>query len=797
MQINKVAVLGSGVMGSAIAAHLANAGIPSLLLDVLPSALLPEEEALGLTFQSPKVRNRIAALNKAKLLKTSPAPLFVPEFADRIEVGNLTDDLERLKEADWIIEVVVERLEVKVDLLKKVAAHVRPGTIVSSNTSGISLRSMAEGLPVDFTRYFLGTHFFNPPRYMKLFEVIPGPNTDLEVLRFMMDFGERTLGKGVVKAKDTPNFIANRIGIYGLAVTLQEMERFGLTVDEVDALTGPVMGRPKSASFRTVDMVGLDTFVHVAANVAGGVPEEKEYFALPAFILTMLEKGWIGDKAKQGFYRKVKTKEGKSTEVLDPKTLTYVPMKNVKFSALDKAKNAGSLPEKIRTLIGGKDIGAQFSWNVLKRVLLYAANIMPQVAENINAVDTAMRLGFNWKMGPFETWDALGVPRTAERMSAEGDTLPSLVTQLLAEGKASFYEKDAGGRQTYFNPGTGNFDTLPDNPYSFSLKQAHEQGKTIFGNSGASLVDLGDGVACLEFHSPNNSIGSDILNMIHKSLAEVEKNYLGLVISSEGKNFCVGANLMLILMAAEEEEWDELDLMVREFQRGTMALKYAKKPVVAAPYGMTLGGGAEVCLHSHAIQAAAETYMGLVELGVGLLPGGGGTKEMAVRALEGILPGVQAAPDYFYAKRFETVAMAQVSTSAEMAKNLGFLRDHDRYSMNSDHVLPDAKARIIDLARNFRPLLPTKVKTGGSGVRATLELALYGMKQGRYISEYDEYLAQKLAYVITGGDKPAGSAVDEQYLLDLEREGFLSLAGEQKTQERICYMLAKNKPLRN
>ncbi|HVJ50643.1 3-hydroxyacyl-CoA dehydrogenase/enoyl-CoA hydratase family protein [Desulfitobacterium sp.] len=795
MRINKVAVLGSGVMGSTIAAHLANAGIPSLLLDILPSALLPEEEAAGLTLESRKVRNRISQSNKAKLLKMNPAPLFVPEFAELIEVGNFADDLGRLQEVDWVIEVVVERLDVKVDIFKKIAKQIRPGTIVSSNTSGVSLQAMVEGLPQEFTRFFLGTHFFNPPRYMKLLEIIPGPNTDPEILKFMADFGERVLGKGVVLAKDTPNFIANRIGVYGLAVTLQEMMRYELTIDEVDALTGPVMGRPKSASLRTVDMVGLDTFVHVAANVAEGVPEEKELFVLPDFIQAMLEQGWLGDKTKQGFYKKVKTAEGKAVYVLDPKTLTYVPKKKVKFSSLDKAKEAITLAEKIQTLISGKDLGAQFSWLVLKRILLYAAKVAPDVAEDITAIDEGMRLGFNWELGPFETWDALGVQATAERILAEGDTLPPLVAKLLAEGKTSFYEKAPDGSNFYYS--NGEYLHHQASPYAFSLKQAHQQGKLIFGNSGASLIDLGDGVACLEFHSPNNSMGEDILKMIHKSLAEVEKNYLGLVIGSQGKNFCVGANLMLILMAAEDEDWDELSLSVREFQRGTMALKYAKKPVVAAPYGMTLGGGTEVCLHSHAIQASAETYMGLVELGVGLLPGGGGTKEMALRAMEGILPGVQVAPDYFYAKRFETVALAQVSTSAEMARKLGFLRDHDRYSMNGEHILLDAKARVIDLARNFRPLSPQKVKTAGAGVRATLELALYGMKQGGYISEYDEHLAQKLASVMTGGDKPAGSIVDEQYLLDLEREGFLSLAGEAKTQDRIRYMLAKNKPLRN
>lgn len=796
MPIYKVAVLGSGVMGSTIAAHLANAGIPSLLLDIVPNSLLPEEEAAGLTLESPKVRNRIAATNKQKLLKMNPAPLFVPEFADRIEVGNFEDDLPRLKEVDWVIEVVVERLDIKKDLLKKVAQNVRPGTLVTSNTSGISLKAMAEDLPEEFTKYFFGTHFFNPPRYMKLFELIPGPNTDPDVLKEMEVFAERVLGKGVVYAKDTPNFIANRIGVFGLCATIKEMLNSGLTVDEVDALTGPIMGRPKSASFRTVDMVGLDTFVHVANNVGDNVPEEKDFFVMPEFIHTMIKNGWLGDKTGQGFYKKVKSADGgKEILVLDPNTMEYVPKKKVKFASLDAAKNAGGLKDKIKTLVKGKDAGAQFAWNVLKQVLLYAARLAPEIADDITAVDAGMRLGFNWEMGPFETWDALGVKATAERIVAEGGTLPPIVEKLLAEGKDSFYQKTEAGDTLYY--ADGEYKAKVESPYVFSLKKAHKQGKKIFGNSGASLIDMGDGVACLEFHSPNNSIGGDIMAMIHKSLEEVEKNYLGMVIGSQGKNFAVGANLMLIMMEAEEGNWDELDLMVREFQRGTMALKYAKKPVVAAPYGMTLGGGCEVCLHSHAIQASSETYMGLVELGVGLIPAGGGTKEMALRAMEGILPGVVAAPDYFFAKRFEIVAMAQVSTSAEMARKLGFLRASDRYSMNSDHVLYDAKQRVIDLARDFRPLIPQKVKAAGPGVRAFLEMALYGMKEGRYISDYDMHLGKKLAYVMTGGDVQAGALVDEQYLLDLEREAFLSLAGEPKTMDRIRHMLTKNKPLRN
>ncbi|KGK91130.1 3-hydroxyacyl-CoA dehydrogenase [Desulfosporosinus sp. HMP52] len=795
MQIHKVAVIGSGVMGSTIAAHLANAGIPSLLLDIVPSKLSAKEEAAGLTLEDPKVRNSIAEGNKTKLLKMNPAPLLVPEFAERIEVGNLSDDLGRLSEVDWVIEVVVERLDIKVDLFKKIAAIVRPGTIVSSNTSGISLQAMVSDLPESFTRNFLGTHFFNPPRYMKLLEIIPGPNTDPEVMSFISEFGERVLGKGVVLAKDTPNFIANRIGVFGLAVTLQEMLRSGLSVDEVDALTGPVMGRPKSASFRTVDLVGLDTFIHTANTVAVGVPAEKDNFTLPEFMQTMLANGWLGDKTKQGFYKKSKGPQGKVVEVLDPHTMTYVPKKSVKFASLEKAKAAGGLTEKIRTLVNGKDAGAEFAWNVLKPVLLYAATISNDIADNISGIDEGMRWGFNWQMGPFEIWDALGVKTIADRVIAEGGTLPPLVEELLAKGNERFYQKSESGEVSYFQ--AGEYHKKASSPYAISLKQAHKDGKKILGNAGASLIDLGDGVACLEFHSPSNSIGADILTMIHKSLEEVDKNYLGMVIGNQGKNFCVGANLMQILLEAEEENWDDLDYMVRQFQNGTMALKYAKKPVVAAPFGMTLGGGCEVCLHSHAIQASSETYMGLVEVGVGLIPGGGGTKEMAIRAMEGILPGIQAAPDYFFAKRFEIVAMAQVSNSAEKARQLGFLRADDRYSMNPDHVILDAKARVIDLARSFRPNLPKKYKVGGPGVRATLELALHGMREGNYISEYDQHIGKKVAYAITGGDRPAGMLVDEQYLLDIEREAFMSLVGEPKTQDRIRHMLAKGKPLRN
>ncbi|WP_088185914.1 3-hydroxyacyl-CoA dehydrogenase/enoyl-CoA hydratase family protein [Desulfosporosinus sp. FKA] len=795
MQIYKVAVIGSGVMGSTIAAHLANAGIPSLLLDIVPSKLSAKEEAAGLTLEDKKVRNSIAEQNKAKLLKMNPAPLLVPEFAERIEVGNISDDLGRLSEVDWVIEVVVERLDVKKDLFKKIAAVARPGTIVTSNTSGISLKDMVEGLPESFTRYFCGTHFFNPPRYMKLLEIIPGPNTEPLVIAYLKEFGERVLGKGVVMCKDTPNFIANRIGAIGSPVLLKEMLRLGLTVEEVDALTGPVMGRPKSASFRLIDLVGLDIFIHSNNNVANGVPEEKDDFVLPEFIFTMQKNGWLGDKTKQGFYKKSRGPQGNVIEVLDIKTMTYGPPKKVSFPCLDKAKAARNLREKLRTLVSGDDVGSEFAWNVLKPTLLYAANLVKDIAEDITGIDEGMRWGYNWEMGPFELWDALGVKATADRIVAEGGKLPAIVEELLSKGYESFYSKTEAGETTYYDNGVYRQKVVSS--YSFSLKQAYKTGKVIMGNAGASLIDLNDGVACLEFHSPNNSITTDVVEMIYKSLEEVEKNYAGMVIGNQGKNFCVGANLMDILREAEKGSWSDLDQGIRQLQNATMALKYAKKPVVAAPFGMTLGGGAEICLHSHALQASSETYIGLVEVGVGLIPAGGGTKEMAVRAMEGVLPGVQTIPDYFFAKRFEVIAMAQVSTSAEKARQLGFLRDHDRYSMNPEHILMDAKARVIDLALNFRPNLPTKVKIAGAGVRGTLELAMYGMLEGRYISEYDRHLGNKLAYAITGGDRPAGMLVDEQYLLDLEREAFLSLLGEAKTLDRIRHMLTKGKPLRN
>lgn len=797
--IKQAAVLGAGVMGATIAAHLANVGIPSYLLDIIPQEPSAEELAKGLTLEHQAVRDRLAVKAKQQLLKSKPAPLYVASNAELITPGNLEDHLEKLAEVDWVIEVVVERLEVKKALLQKVAQVCRPGTIISSNTSGISINRMVEDLPLGFRQYFLGTHFFNPPRYMKLLELIPARDTLPEVLEFMQAFGTRVLGKGVVVAKDTPNFIANRVGVFGMLATARAMEEAGLTVEQVDAVTGTALGRPKSASFRTLDMVGLDTFVHVANNVRDNVanPEEQALFTVPKFLLDMVSQGMLGDKSRQGFYKKVKN--GGKTEVLalDYRSMEYRPKEKAGFASLEAAQAAGGLKERMRALVFAGDEAGRLAWTVTKQVLVYTAEHALEMADDLTAVDNAMKWGFNWQFGPFETWDALGVEQVAARLQKEGEPVPALVSKLLAGGKKSFYLRSGRGLACY-DPGSDEYKTLESSPGVIILKSLKEEKPVIKANPGASLVDLGDGVACLEFHSPSNAIGSDIIAMIDAAVDEVEKNWQGLVIGNQGKNFCVGANLMLVLLEAEDENWDDIDLMVRQFQQAMLRLKYCSKPVVAAPHAMALGGGAEVCLHSHRVRAAAETYLGLVELGVGLIPAGGGTKEMVYRSVEGVPGGVQTDLQPFVNKAFETIAMAKVSTSGPEAKQLGYLRDSDGITVSQDHLLQDAKATVLAMAsEGFVPLRPKQVRVVGQSGAAVLRLGAYTLQQGGYISEYDRFLADKVAHVLAGGNVPANTPVTEQYLLDLEREAFLSLCGEPKTQDRMRYMLSKGKPLRN
>ncbi|MGK7379461.1 3-hydroxyacyl-CoA dehydrogenase NAD-binding domain-containing protein [Planococcus sp. 1R117A] len=791
-QIKKAAVLGSGVMGSGIAAHLANIGIPVLLLDIVPRELAEEEQTKGLSLEHPQVRNRIAAASIQKLLKQKPAPLTSKKNLQLITPGNLEDDLEKLKDVDWIIEVIVENLEVKKSLYEKIDAVRTPGTIVSSNTSGISINAMAEGRSEDFGRHFLGTHFFNPPRYLKLLEIIPADTTAPEVLQFMTSFGEDRLGKGVVIAKDTPNFIANRIGTYGLLVTLREMQNRGYSIGEVDSVTGPLIGRPKSATFRTLDVVGLDTFMHVAKNVYDQTSgEEQKVFETPEFMKKMIEKGWIGAKSGQGFF----LKKDKEILELNPETLEYRPAGDLKTPSQEMAKQQKGLAAKTKTLVYANDRTGELLWSILSPTLLYSARLTGEIADDIVAIDNAMKWGFGWEQGPFETWDAIGVQKSVEKMQQEGLQIPGFVQSLLDSGNESFYKEENG--DLYFFNGT-DYQPVPVNEKAIDLKRYKKKNGVLKSNSGASLIDLGDGILLLEFHSRSNAIGLDIMQMINYAIDEVEKNYKGLVIGNQGKNFCVGANLGMILMEAQDDNIFELDFTIRTFQNSLMKIKYSSKPVVVAPFGMTLGGGAEVALHAAHIQASMETYMGLVEAGVGLIPGGGGNKELYIKHLKGLPNGVTVDYQNIASNVFETIAMAKVSTSAEEARENNFLNFTDGISVNSDHLIYDAKQAALALYENgYQAPIREKVPVTGEPGYATLLLGAEGMFISGYITEYDLKIAKKLAFVLSGGKLPYGTKVDEQYLLDLEREAFLSLVAKPKTQQRMQHMLVKGKPLRN
>ncbi|MBY0077022.1 enoyl-CoA hydratase/isomerase family protein [Priestia aryabhattai] len=792
MNIKKAAVLGSGVMGSGIAAHLANVGIPTLLLDVVPASLTPDEEKKQLTLEDRQVRNRLSTTALAKLTKQKPAPLTSKSSLSLITPGNLEDHLQQLSDCDWIIEVVVERLDIKQQLFEKIDGVRKKGSIVSSNTSGISIHEMAKGRSEDFKAHFLGTHFFNPPRYLKLLEIIPTHDTKSEIVEYMKTFGEDVLGKGVVIAKDTPNFIANRIGTYGLLVTVQEMLKGNYSVGEVDSVTGPLIGRPKSATFRTLDVVGLDTFIHVANNVFDKVEgKEKEVFDVPLFMKQMQENGWLGSKSGQGFF----LKKGKEILELDPNTLQYVERKKLKTASTELSKQAKGLQNKMKALIYSDDRAGQLLWNIISPVLVYAAQLKNEIADDIVAIDQAMKWGFGWKMGPFETWDAIGLEKSIKKMEQSGLAIPQWVKQMQENGFTSFY-KEMEGQTLYYEE--DEYKAVKENKKVIHLSSLRSQNNVILENSGASLIDLGDDVACLQFTSPNNAIGLDIISLLNQSLEEVNKNYKGLVIGNQGKNFCVGANLAMILMEAQDDNYFEVELVIKQFQQAMMKVKYNEKPVVAAPFAMTLGGGAEICLPSAKIQASAETYMGLVEVGVGLIPGGGGNKELYIKQLNGLPNGVTLDLQQIANKTFETIATAKVSTSAAEARQLNFLNRHDAISVNGDHLLNDAKNSVLALHdTGYKPPVKTKVPVVGETGYATLLLGAQSMKYSGYISEHDYKIASKLAFVLAGGRVAFGSEVDEEYLLDLEREAFLSLVGEAKSQERMQHMLVKGKPLRN
>jgi len=795
-RIERVAVVGAGVMGAAIAAHFVNSQFSVDLLDIVPRDLTPEEKAKGLTLTHPAVRNRIVARGLEAARRNKPTAFFLPEWLDRVRQGNLEDDFGRLAEADWIIEAVTENLEIKTSLLKRIDAVRKPGTIVSTNTSGIPINSLAAGLSADFRQHWLGTHFFNPPRYMKLLEMIPGTDTEPWVLETVSNIGDLWLGKGIVVCKDTPNFIANRIGTFGLQHVLLVMQQDGYSIDEVDQLTGPAIGRPKSATFRTLDIVGLDTFAHVTRNIYQNVPndEQRELFKVPSFIEEMLARNLLGDKSGQGFYRKAGKDE---ILALNLSSMEYGPRNKGKFASLEMAKGISDLDERLGALTSATDPAGSFLWKTLSATLVYSANRVPEISDDIVSVDNAMKWGFNWELGPFETWDALGVESVTRRLEKEGQAIPQLVQRVLSTERKTFYGRREG-KATYFDLITKEQQDISYPDGILFLAQLKEQGKVIKKNAGASLIDLGDGVACVEFHSKMNSIGGDTIQMIHEGLKTAREGFCGLVIGNQEQNFSVGANLLLILLEAQEQNWEEIDGMIRAFQRATMAIKYSSQPVVVAPFGMTLGGGCEIALHAGRLQASAETYMGLVELGVGLIPAGGGTKEMLVRSLARAGKGPEN--DLFpqLSQAFETIALGKVSGSAHEARTLGLLRAEDGVSMNRDRLIADAKARVLQLSGSgYQKPEPAKVFALGNRGLATLKIGMHQMKRGGFISDHDFAIGSKLAFILCGGDCNNVQEVSEEYILDLEREAFLSLCGERKTLERIQHMLQKGKPLRN
>lgn len=792
--IKKVAVIGSGIMGSGIACHFANIGVEVLLLDIIPKEPNEAELKKGLTIEDKAVRNRIVNSNLQTALKSSPSPIYHQKFASRITTGNTTDDLAKIKEVDWIIEVVVERLDIKKAVYEQIEKYRKPGTLITSNTSGIPIQFMSEGRSEDFQKHFCGTHFFNPARYLKLFEIIPGPQTSKEVLDFLNEYGEKFLGKTSVIAKDTPAFIGNRIGIFGIMSLFHLVKEMGLTIEEVDKLTGPVIGRPKSATFRTVDVVGLDTLVHVANGLYENCPNDEahELFKLPNFVKTMLENNWLGSKTKQGFYKKV----DKDILSLDLNTLEYRPQQKASFQTLELTKTIDKPIDRFKVLVKGTDKAGEFYRKNFTAMFSYVSNRIPEISDELYKIDDAMKAGFGWENGPFEIWDAIGIEKAISLMEAENLQPAAWVTEMLTAGITSFYTiKD--GATYYYDIPSKSYQKVPGQDAFIILDNIRDT-KTIWKNNEAEIQDLGDGILNLEFKSKMNSIGSGVLQGINKAIDLAEKDYKGLVIGNQAANFSVGANLAMIFMYAVEQEYDELNMAIKMFQNTMMRIRYSGIPVVAAPHGMTLGGGCEICLHADKVVAAAETYIGLVEFGVGVIPGGGGSKEMTVRASD--LYRKNDVELNVLQEHFLTIGMAKVATSAyEAYDNNIFQTGKDVVVVNKDRQIAEAKKHALLLAdAGYTQPVPRKdIKVLGKQALGMFLVGTDQMQAGKYISEHDRKIANKLAYVMAGGDLSEATLVSEQYLLDLEREAFLSLCTEKKTLERIQYMLTKGKPLRN
>ncbi|TZF81043.1 3-hydroxyacyl-CoA dehydrogenase [Pedobacter sp. BS3] len=799
MHIKKVAVLGSGIMGSRIACHFANIGVEVLLLDMLPKELTAEEQGKGLTMNDKAVRNRIVNTSLDTAAKSSPSPVFTKQVLQRIRTGNFTDDMPQIATCDWVIEVVVENLDIKKNIYEQVEKYRRPGTLITSNTSGIPIHLLNEGRSDDFKAHFCGTHFFNPPRYLRLLEIIPTPQTKPEVTGFLMRYGDKYLGKTTVLCKDTPAFIANRVGVYSIMALLHLVEKLDLTVEEVDKFTGTALGRPKSATFRTSDVVGLDTMIHVADGLYENCPEDKarELFRLPGFVQKMAENKWLGDKTGQGFYKKIKKADG-SSEILalDLKTLEYKPQQKVKSATLDAIKPVENLRERIKIYAKGTDKAGELFRQSFYGLFEYVSDRIPEISDELYRIDDAMRAGFGWELGPFEVWDALGVSETVEYMKQYQHEPAAWVQEMLAAGNTGFYKLENGIRKYYDIP-SKTYKSIPGTD-AFIILDNIRATKTVWQNDGLSIIDLGDGILNAEFHTKMNTIGAEVLEGIHKAIDLAEKDYRGLVIGNDGANFSAGANVGMVFMMAVEQDFEALNRAIKLFQDTSMRIRYSAIPVVLAPHNLTLGGGCEFCLHADYVQLNAETYMGLVEFGVGVIPGGGGSKEFALRASDEYKE--DQIDQNIFKDRFLTIAMAKVSTSGPEALELGYLQK-GKYglTMNRSRLIADAKAKAIELAEAgyTQPVPRSDIRVLGKQGLGIVYSGANSMYAGHYISEHDKKISEKLGWVMCGGDLSQPTLVTEQYLLDLEREAFLSLCGEKKTLERLKAIITGGKPLRN
>lgn len=798
-KINEVAVLGSGVMGSRIAAHFANIGCKVYLLDIVPKELNDSEKKKGLTLQDPAFRNRIANENLQNVLKAKPSPIYRTDFASRISTGNFEDNMNWISNVDWTIEAVVENLDIKKKVFENIEQFRKPGTLITTNTSGIPIHLMLEGRSEDFQQNFFGAHFFNPPRYLQLLEIIPTSKTSKEVIDFLMWYGDLFLGKTTVLCKDTPAFIANRIGVFSIMAVFKLKNELGLSIKEIDTLTGPLTGKPKSATFRTADVVGIDTLVKVANNVYKDCPndEARELFAIPDYVNKLVESNWLGDKTGQGFYKKSKDEKGEKVILeLDPVSFEYKPSPKSTMASVTAAKPIDNLKDRLKALNSGKDKAAEFLRSLNFYIFKYASNRIPEISDELYKIDDAMRAGFGWELGPFEIWDALGIKKIVEQMTAANIKPVDWISKMLEGGITSFY-KSENGKKKYYDISSNSYKEIPGKN-DFIILDNFKSNKPVWENTGATLYDIGDGIVNLEFHTKMNSIGSEVLEAVNKSIEIAEKDFKALVIGNNGEHFSAGANLAMMLMLASEQEYDELDIAVRQFQKTTMHVRYSSIPVVVAPHSLVLGGGCEICLHSDKINASAETYIGLVEVGVGIIPAGGGTKEMTLRASDSYIEGGLELPEL--QRRFLNIATAKVATSAEEAFDMGiFRRGLDTYSVNPNRVIADAKKAAILMADKgyTKPIPRTDIKVMGRTILATLLLGVHSFKLGNYITDHDKKVVEKLAYIMCGGDLSEGTLVSEQYLLDLEREAFLSLISEKKTMERIQSILTTGKPLRN